>query len=280
MDTCYRHPNRETGLHCSSCGRAICPECMTHASVGLRCPECAGRQSRVIRPRAGAAAMRMPTVTYVLIAANVVMFLLTTNLNQLNTGFGFSGASPINSLGYRLALWGPAVANGDYWRLVTAAFVHDGLLHIAFNMYALWVLGSVFERVVGPVRLLAVYFVSLLAGSFGALYLTPNSPTVGASGAIFGLMGALFVLERQRGISSIMGGIGVWIVINLAFTFSAGGAISIGGHIGGLIGGGLAGFALSGYGRGHMAYGKVTPAVALGLIAIAVVSVIGGIHVA
>ncbi len=93
-------------------------------------------------------------------------------------------------------------------------------------------------------------------------------------------MGALFVLERQRGISSIMGGIGVWIVINLAFTFSAGGAISIGGHIGGLIGGGLAGFILSGYGRGHMAYGKVTPAVAMGLIAIAVVSVIGGIHVA
>jgi len=253
---------------------------MTHASVGLRCPECAGRQSRVIRPRASAAAMRAPAVTYALIAANVVMFVLTTNLSQLNTGFGFSGASPINSLGYRLALWGPAVAHGDYWRLVTAAFVHDGLLHIAFNMYALWVLGSVFERVVGPVRLLAVYFVSVLAGSFGALYLTPNSPTVGASGAIFGLMGALFVLERQRGISSIMGGIGVWIVINLAFTFSAGGAISIGGHIGGLIGGGLAGFILSGYGRGHMAYGKVTPAVAMGLIAIAVVSVIGGIHVA
>jgi membrane associated rhomboid family serine protease len=253
---------------------------MTHASVGLRCPECAGQRSRVTRPRAGAVATRMPVVTYVLIAANVVMFVLTTNLNELNTGFGFSSASPINSLGYRLALWGPAVANGDYWRLVTAAFVHDGLLHIGFNMYALWVLGSVFEQAVGPVRLLAVYFVSLLAGSFGALYLTPNSPTVGASGAIFGLMGALFVLERQRGISSIMGGIGVWIVVNLAFTFSAGGAISIGGHIGGLIGGGLAGFALSGYGRGHMAYGKVTPAVALGLIAIAVGSVIGGIHVA
>jgi len=280
VDTCYRHPNRETGLHCSSCGRAICPECMTHASVGLRCPECAGRQSRVIRPRASAAGLRMPVVTYALIAANVVMFLLTTNLSQLNGGLGVGGTSPINSLGYRLALWGPAVAHGDYWRLVTAAFVHDGLLHIAFNMYALWVLGSVFERVVGPVRLLAVYFVSLLAGSFGALLVTPNSPTVGASGAIFGLMGAVFVLERQGVISGIVGGIGVWIALNLAISYYDRSQISIGGHIGGLIGGGLAGFILSGYGRGHMAYGKVTAPVTLGLLAIAVVSVIGGIHVA
>ena len=255
---------------------------MTHASVGLRCPACAGRRSTVVRPRAAmAAASQVPVVTYALVAANVVMFLLTTNLAQLNAGFGIGGgASPINTLGYRLALFGPAVAHGDYWRLVTAAFVHDGLLHIGFNMYALWLLGSVFERVVGPVRLLAVYFVSLLAGSFGALYLTPNSATVGASGAIFGLMGALFVLERQRGISNIMGGVGLWIVINLAFTFSAGGAISIGGHIGGLIGGGLAGFALSGYGRGNMAYSRVSAPVALGLLAIAVGSVIGGIHVA
>jgi membrane associated rhomboid family serine protease len=252
---------------------------MTHASVGLRCPECAGGRSRVIRPRAAAASIQMPVVTYALIAANVVMFLLTTNLSQLNGGFGISGGSPINALGYRLALYGPAVAHGDYWRLVTSAFVHDGLLHIGFNMYALWILGALFERVVGPVRLLAVYAVSLLAGSFGALLLSPGSPTVGASGAIFGLMGALFVLERQRGISNIMGGVGIWIVINLAFTFSVG-AISIGGHIGGLIGGALAGFVLSGYGRGNMAYSRVSAPVALGLLAIAAGSVIGGIHVA
>ena len=291
MDTtaaCYRHPERETGLRCSSCGRAICPECMTHAAVGLRCPDCAGRaraggfrprpRAQVLRPRA--ITTTAPVVTYALIAANLVMFALTTNLNQLSSGFGLGGAGPINALGYRLALFGPAVSSGEYYRLITGAFVHDGLLHIGFNMWALWILGSVFESTVGSGRMAAVYFVSLLAGSFGALWLSPLSPTVGASGAIFGLMGALFVFERQRGLGVMRGGIGGWIVINLLFTFYAHNAISIGGHIGGLIGGGLAGFALSGYGRGHMAYGRLGAASLLGLAAIGVVSVVGALQVA
>lgn len=258
---------------------------MTHAAVGLRCPDCAGRtpaagrgRPRLLRPRA--VANGSPVVTYSLIAANLVMFALTTNLNQLSSGFGLGGGGPINALGYRLALFGPAVSSGEYYRLISGAFVHDGLLHIGFNMWALWILGSVFERLVGPGRMAAVYVVSLLAGSFGALWLSPNAATVGASGAIFGLMGALFVFERQRGLGLMRGGIGGWIVINLLFTFSAGGAISVGGHIGGLIGGGLAGFALSGYGRGHMAYGRLGAATLVGLAAIGVVSVVGALQVA
>jgi len=280
MESCYRHPGRETGLHCSSCGRPICPECMTHAAVGLRCPECAGgRRMSALRPRG--IAVRSPVVTYSLIAVNLLVFALTTNLGQLtSSGFGLGGASPINTLGYRLALFGPSVASGQEYRLVSSAFVHDGLLHIAFNMYALWILGSIFEQAVGPVRFAAVYTVSLLAGSFGALLLSPLSATVGASGAIFGLMGALFVFQRQRGLAAMGTGIGGWIVINLVFTFSAGGAISIGGHLGGLIGGALAGFALSGYGRGHMAYGRLGAAPLIGLLLIAVGSVVGALQVA
>ena len=140
-------------------------------------------------------------------------------------------------------------------------------------------IGGVFERYAGHVRFAAVYFVSALAGSFGALLVTPNSPTVGASGAIFGLMGALFVFERQRGMSLLGGSIGGLIVVNLLITFAIPG-ISAGGHVGGLIGGGLVGFALSGYGRGHLAYGRVGILSALGVAAIGIGSLAGALAVA
>jgi membrane associated rhomboid family serine protease/DNA-directed RNA polymerase subunit RPC12/RpoP len=274
VDTCYRHPDRETGLHCSNCGRPICAECMTHAAVGIRCPECAGRRTGV--RMAGFTLPRAPVLTYGLIAANIVLFVLTNRI-QGGGGLGFGGN--LNSFGNKLVLYGPAVANGQDYRLITAAFIHYGIIHIAFNMYALYLLGGVFERYAGPVRFAAVYFTAALSGSFGALLLTPHSATAGASGAIFGLMGALFVLERQRGMALLQSPIGFLILINLAFTFGIPG-ISIGGHIGGLIGGGLAGFALSGYGRGHMAYGRLSALSVLGVLAIAAVSVAGSLTVA
>ncbi len=275
MDTCYRHPDRETGLHCSNCGRPICPDCMTHAAVGIRCPECAGRQTGV--RLAGFTLARTPIVTYTLIAANIVIFVLTNKISA-SGGLGFSGGT-LNSLGNRLVLFGPSVANGQDYRLLSAAFIHFGLLHIAVNMYALYLLGGVFERYAGSLRFAAVYFTAALSGSFGALILTPHSATAGASGAIFGVMGAMFVLERQRGMALLQSPIGGLILINLAITFGIPG-ISIGGHVGGLIGGALVGFALSGYGKGHMAYGRPSVLAMLGIALIAVVSVVGSLMVA
>jgi membrane associated rhomboid family serine protease len=235
---------------------------MTHAAVGIRCPECAGK--RTVMQRAGFTLPHAPVLTYGLIAANIVMFLLTNKINA-SGGLGFGGT--LNSLGNHLVLYGPAVKSGQDYRLLTAAFIHYGLL------------GSAFERYAGPVRFALVYFTAALSGSFGALILTPHAATAGASGAIFGLMGALFVLERQRGMALLQSPIGVLILINLAFTFGIPG-ISIGGHIGGLIGGGLVGFALSGYGRSHMAYGRLGPLSLLGIAAIVAASVAGALAVA
>ena len=273
MQACYRHPDRETAVSCSNCGRPICSDCMRGTPVGIRCPECAGQRTRVTAP-----AFMMgnePRVTYAIIAINVAVFALT---NQLGAGGGFGGGS-LNALGNRLALWGPAVQNGDWYRLITSGFIHYGFLHIAFNMYALYILGSALERYVGSVRFALIYFLSLLAGSFGALVATPHAQSAGASGAIFGVMGALLVLERQRGMALLGGSIGGLLVINLVFTFAVPG-ISIGGHIGGLLGGIATGVVLSGYGRGNLAYGRWTPLTVLGLVGIAAVSIAGSLAVA
>jgi membrane associated rhomboid family serine protease len=227
MAVCYRHPNRETGVSCSNCGRPICPDCMTATPVGMRCPECAKQRTPVRTLRNVYA---NPTATYVLIAINVLMFIGSTA-----GGSSFSGR-PGGTVVTDLALFGPAVENGDWWRLVTSGFMHAGVIHILFNMYILYWLGTMLEPVLGHWRFLGLYFASLLCGSFGVLLLDPNALTVGASGAVFGLMGAAFVLQRLRGVDPMASGIGPVILINLAITFVIPG-ISIGGHLGGLVGG-------------------------------------------
>src|SRR5512132_448531 len=232
MEVCYRHPNRETGVSCSNCGRPICPDCMTSTSVGMRCPECANQRTRVVR----GAGTDEPVLTYVVIGINVLVALGGFLGGASTTGGGGVGGSVLLNDG---AVSRPAIADGEYWRLVTAGFLHAGLFHLLFNMFALYVLGSLLEPAVGRVRFALIYFVSLLAGSFGALLLSPHSPTVGASGAIFGLMGAAVVVLRNRGVSAIESGIVFWIVLNLVITFTVPN-ISIGGHIGGLLGGALA----------------------------------------
>jgi membrane associated rhomboid family serine protease len=224
MAVCYRHPSRETGVSCSNCGRPICPDCMTSTPVGMRCPECARQTTKVRNLRT---TYDRPVVTMALIAINVLVY--------------FGGSTRAGFLG-DYGLYGPAVANGDWWRLLTAGFLHGGLLHIGFNMYILWFLGNLLEPALGPVRFLALYLASLLAGSFGALVLSPEALTVGASGAVFGLMGATFVMQRARGIDPMQAGIGPMIVLNLAIGFLPGLNISIGGHLGGLIGGAIAGW--------------------------------------
>jgi membrane associated rhomboid family serine protease len=239
MATCYRHPSRETGVSCSNCGNPICPDCMTATPVGMRCPNCARRRTPVRTMRSIAVD---PTVTYALIAINVLVYIGTSS-----SGSALGGSSS-GSVYTDFALFGPAVAGGDWWRLVTSGFLHYGLLHIAMNMYCLWWLGRELEPSLGHVRFGVLYLVSLLCGSFGALVLTPDSLTAGASGAIFGLFGAAFMIGRARGIDVMANGIGPIIAFNLVFTFLVGG-ISIGGHIGGLIGGGLAGAAIEYFGQ-------------------------------
>jgi membrane associated rhomboid family serine protease len=205
---------------------------MTPTPVGMRCPECARQRTKV---RTARTLGGDPTVTYVLIAINVIVAL----------GVALSGAGAganvlATEIGQRGALFGPAVADGDVWRLVTAGFLHAGVIHLLFNMYALYILGSLLEPAIGRTRFLIVYFVALLCGSFGALLVSPNTPTVGASGAVFGIMGAAIVVLRHRGIDPMASGLPFWLGLNLVLTFTYSGQLSVGGHIGGVIGGALA----------------------------------------
>ena len=236
METCYRHPNRETGVSCSNCGRAICPDCMTPTPVGMRCPECANQRTPV-RSMANIARGSDPVVTYVLIALNVIAFVA-----DLASGSGVAqrGGGQVVAHG---ALFGPSVVDGEYWRLITGGFLHAGLIHIGFNMYFLYVLGGQLEPAIGRLRFSVLYFTSLLCGSFGALLLSPDTVTVGASGAVFGLMGGAVIALRARGIKPMESGLGMVIIINLGITLVIPG-ISIGGHVGGLVGGAIAGFLL------------------------------------
>src|SRR2546430_14812030 len=262
--TCYRHPDRVTGLSCSECGRPICTECMTMAPVGIRCPEHSGRPQGVQRVTHGVQRAAFEgagaKVTKLLIGVNVAAYVA-----ELAQGGGVYG---VNSTIYEKGvLWAPFVSNGDSWRLVTAAFLHSGPFHLLLNMLGLYWFGSLLEQRIGSGRFLLIYVVSGLAGSAGALVLDPLKPTVGASGAIFGILGAGLVLERQR--DYVFGGSALGMVlINLAFTFSISN-ISIGGHIGGLIGGALATLGLSRFGRGHAAYGRA------GLVGIATIALVG-----
>jgi membrane associated rhomboid family serine protease len=228
VDTCYRHPDRETGVACSNCERPICPDCMTSTPVGFRCPECSKQRTKVKTM----STVETPVLTYILIGISVALAL-----GSMASG-GNSVGGDDGSLIRDFALSRFTVGEGEVWRLVTAGFLHAGLLHLLFNMYALYILGSMLEPGIGRLRFGLIYFVSLLAGSFGALLLQPTGYTVGASGAIFGLMGGAVVILRNRGIDPMESGLGLWIGLNLLITFTIPG-ISIGGHIGGLIGGAL-----------------------------------------
>ena len=239
MEVCYRHPERETGVSCSNCGRPICPDCMTTTSVGMRCPECARDRTKVKTMRS----VEEPTATYVLIALNVLVAL---GLILGGTGNGEFGNNQLYDL---FAVSRDTVADGEWWRLITSGFVHGSgyprsvFLHLGFNMLALWVLGGLLEPAVGRLRFLAIYFTSLLAGSLGTLLLAPDSFSAGASGAVFGMMGAGIMVMRRRGINPMESGLGLWLGLNLVITFVIPN-ISIGGHLGGLAGGLLATFVL------------------------------------
>jgi membrane associated rhomboid family serine protease len=242
---------------------------MTPTPVGMRCPECARDRTRVKTIRSGATT---PTVTQALIAINVIVFFAET---ATGTSLGGAGASP-GTLFAKGALFGPYISHShEYWRLVTAGFLHDGILHILFNMVFLWFMGQMLEPAIGRLNFAVVYFVSLLAGSAGALLFEPLGLTIGASGACFGVLGALIVVAHYRGLSIWQSGLGLTLIINVVFSLGVAG-ISIGGHLGGVVGGAICGWLIVNLGER-----RNLPAAALaGCALVAVLSVVVAIAVA
>jgi membrane associated rhomboid family serine protease len=242
---------------------------MTPTPVGMRCPECARQSTRVVRTRGS---VGDPTLTYILIGINVAVALGGILSGGSAGGGGGFGTSELLRDG---SVSRATIDDGEYWRLITSGFLHVGFLHLAFNMLALYVLGEMLEPAIGRLRFGLIYFASLLAGSFGALLLEPDNPTVGASGAVFGLMGAAFVVMRSRGLNPLESGLGLWIGLNLLITFTIPN-ISIGGHLGGLAGGAVAALLLVDVGE-RFRMPEVVPALLVGLLGAA--SVVGAIAV-
>lgn len=271
--TCYRHPNRETGVSCSSCGRPICPECMTPTPVGMRCPECSQQRTRVVRnPHGQASGFWANPATYVLIGINVIVYLI-----EIAGGSGGIN-SPSGKIVVNYGLFGPFVAEGEWYRLLTAGFLHASILHIGFNMLLLFLLGRLLEPALGTPRFVVLYFASLFAGSLGVMIIDPNGLTLGASGAVFGLFAAGFLLARERGLNELAGQLAFLIIINLVFSFT-GNNISVGGHLGGLVGGLICALVIIAGGRGML--GKKPRNVELLLMAlVGAIAVVGSIAIA
>ena len=241
---------------------------MTPTPVGMRCPGCARERTHVRTMRSLPA--HAAVVTRALIVINVLVFIV-----ELGTGTSLGG-SQAGTLVAKGGLFGPAIADQhQYYRLVTSGFLHYSLLHIAFNMFFLYIIGQILEPAIGSLNFAAVYFVSLLAGSFGALLFQPDALTVGASAAAFGVFGALIVVAWDRGISIWRSGLGPTLLINVVFSLSVAG-ISIGGHLGGFVGGALAGWVILQLGEKR----RMEGAALAGCLAIAVISVAGAIAVA
>lgn len=253
VPTCYRHPDRPTYVSCTRCHRFICPECMRAAAVGHQCVDCVNEGARSVRaPRTqfgGKVREGAPVLTYTLIAVNVLMFVLELGAGALKRELALQPAS--------------VAAYDEYYRLVTSMFLHYGAMHLLFNMWALYVVGPPLEKWLGRLRFGALYALSGLGGSVLVYLLShPLSATAGASGAIFGLFGAIFVVARHLNLD--VRAIGVIVVINLVFTFVGpalgAGAISWQGHIGGLVTGAVvaAAFVYAPRARRNLVQGAVT----------------------
>ncbi|HEV2888898.1 MAG TPA: rhomboid family intramembrane serine protease [Frankiaceae bacterium] len=243
--TCYRHPDRETYVRCTRCDRPICPDCMNTAAVGFQCPECVREGNKSVRQartvfggRVGADA----NVTKVLIGLNVIAFVAQLASKKFTDDFMMQSLR--------------VVFDGQYYRMLTSAFLHDDrfFLHIAFNMYALLLVGSQIERLLGATRYVVLYLVAALGGSVATLlFMAPVSlnregelviaASLGASGAIFGLFGAFFVLLRR--LKADTSQVLLLIGINLAIGFAAGGYINNYAHLGGLVAGGAVAYAMA-----------------------------------
>jgi membrane associated rhomboid family serine protease len=267
--TCYRHQRRPAGVTCTRCDRPICPDCMRAAPVGFQCPDCAGAGRQMVgRTRPGYRLRRFSAgapVTWSLVAANVVVFAATA---VGGTTLGFGGAGDTSPL-YRDWTLEPHVIaiSGEYYRLLTAMFVHWGLAHLALNMWALVVIGVPLEQALGRARYLAVYLLAGLGGSVATYLLAPQIYfSAGASGAIFGVFGGYAVLAHR--LRRPLGSVLIVIVANLVFTFTVSG-IDWHAHVGGLIVGALvaAGFVYLRGGRRRVATHVLVVVVASVLLA-------------
>jgi membrane associated rhomboid family serine protease len=234
LPACYRHPGRHTGLRCTRCDRPACPECLRDASVGQQCVECVGEGRRTTRRPATLTGGRLgdrPVLVYLLIAVNVLVFAITA------VQAGSIAGNTNSPLFDAWVMWPLAVANGEWWRIVTSGFLHIGFIHIAVNMLSLWMIGRDLERVLGKLRFAAVYFLSLIGGSVAVLlFAAPNSGTAGASTALYGLLGCYLVAVVRLKLDprSIL----VTLALNVFLTFSLG--LSVQGHFGGLVVGAIA----------------------------------------
>ncbi|MHC1558366.1 rhomboid family intramembrane serine protease [Actinomycetospora sp. C-140] len=260
--SCVRHPERPTALACTRCGRPACPDCLRPAPVGAHCVDCVAAQNRaageVRRPRAAARPGDRPVVTITLVVVNLAVFALTA----LSAGSVWDNiASPWAQAGWLV----PAdVADGQWWRLVTAGFLHIGPLHVAVNMFALWVLGRDLELVLGRLRFSLLYAVSLLGSSAAVvLFGDPLRPVAGASGAVFGLMGALLVVLRRLQLDQGPALLTIGINVVLSFTIPG---LSLLGHLGGLVTGALVAVAL--------VHGPARSRPAAGLLAVGGIAVV------
>lgn len=239
MPVCYRHPDKETWIRCQRCEKPICPDCMRDASVGFQCPDCVKEGARSTRQGKAVYGGKRLTgnpmaTTFALIAANLVgFFAIRSGGGRVLDALALLPQS--STRGFQEV---EGVSGGAYWQVLTSAFSHENVLHLGFNMLALYFLGPMLEQVLGRPRFLAVYFVSAFTASAAVMLLSnPNSQTLGASGSIFGLMGALVVVAFK--VKADLRQILFWLGLNLVFTFYNTGSISWQGHLGGLIGGAL-----------------------------------------
>jgi membrane associated rhomboid family serine protease len=221
---CYRHPDRETYVRCARCDKPICPDCMVSAAVGFQCPDCVAEGRNTQRPVrtvfGGEVHARSDIVTTALVASCVIAFALQVAIPSFTSMFWMRGVN---------------VAAGQWYRLITAGFLHVSVVHILFNMWALWVVGRPLESMLGRTRFIGLYFVSLLAGSTASyLFGDPITPSLGASGAIFGLFGGMLVVARRMRWS--LGGLVAIVAINLALPFFMS-SVDWHAHVGGLLAG-------------------------------------------
>jgi membrane associated rhomboid family serine protease len=234
--TCYRHHDHTAAVACQRCERPICASCMAPASVGFHCPECAraGAQ-KVIPARTLMNRRARPPVTTALIVINVIAFVVQQSTDRSGAGFSLSNWG---------TLYGPAVRDGEWWRIVTSGFLHGSLIHLGFNMYALWIFGPNLERMLGPVRFGLAYLAGLLGGGMAVVAFSFNEPTLGASGAVLGLAGALAAALWAQGIKPTQTSLGGIFLINLALPLFMP-QISFWGHFGGIASGFAAGWLLT-----------------------------------
>lgn len=275
IEFCYRHPNVRTAVHCTRCGRPICPECMIPAPVGHQCPECVGRARREFRAGAGRRALTTGiTATKVLLVAMFAVFVVEVLIGGANSLVGGPSGRTLIRMG---AMQPFLIANGQYWRLITPIFLHAGLLHIAFNAYALWIFGPQMESALGRTRFLAIFFVSgFLASATSYAFGPVETVGVGASGAIFGVFGAFIAYNyRRRHLAQAAANLrwAVMIILLNAVLTLGFASIDWRAHVGGVVSGFLAGLVAEGFGdrrtRTAVAIGGFAALIVVGIVMVA-----------